>query len=335
MSDKPKIQIAAQIRSAKTPAEALRETMKRLEAQMGKLSFGEEEEAVEILGLFDRADGLMQEIAERGGDLEAERARFNTVTQQLRRKGKTFIKRLGGAEAMRRLRERHDPPPEHTWWFIDVYLAEQRQAQRKETLRIVAIAAVVLAALTGLYQLFLAPDEITRERIRYEQRAERAITEGDAATALTEVDQALTLVPGDPDMLLLKGVILQVLERPDEAEATFEAAKAGLDDPALFYIARAETYQRAGMPAEALEDAEAILALDSTSAIGYFHMGSANAALGNLIEASDNYERASELARAEGNTELEGMARVQLANLMMMMMVPQQPAPEVTPSEAP
>lgn len=335
MDDKLKISIAAQIRSAKTPAEDLRETIKRLEAQIGKLSFGEQKEAVEILGLFDRADSLIKEIAERGGNLEAERARFNTVTQQFRRKGKIFVKRVGGAEAMHRLRQRYEPPTENWWWFIDQHLAEEARAQRKETLRIVAIAVVVLAMLTGLYQVFLAPDEITRERIRYEQRAERAITEGDATTALAEVNQALGLDPDNPDLLLLKGVILHTLDRQEEAEEAFEAAKRGISDQELFYSARAETYQRAGMPSEAREDAQAIIELDSTSAIGYFHLGSTNAALGNLVEATDNYERASELARADGNTELEGMARVQLANLMMMMMMPQQATPEPTPSTAP
>jgi tetratricopeptide (TPR) repeat protein len=257
------------------------------------------------------------------------------VTQQLRKKGKIFLKRVGGAEGMRQLRQRYDPPEENWWWFIEQYLAAEAKAQRIKTVRTIAVAAVVVAVLMGLYQVFLAPDEITRERIRFEQGAERAITEGDAETALDQVNQALALEPTNPDLLLLKGVTLHALDRTDEAEAAFEAARAEIENPMQFLSARAEVYLRAGMPEEALQDAQTMLELDATSAIGYFQLGSANAALGNLVEASDNYERASELARAEGNTELEGLARVQLANLMMMMMAPQPSAEQGTVTPTP
>jgi tetratricopeptide (TPR) repeat protein len=326
-----KVPIASQIRDAQTPAEELRETLGRLESHVGKLHLSEKDELIETLVLFDHADELFLTLSERGADLAPERTRFSTVSEQFKRKSKLFLKRLGGAEELQRLRAEREPPEDNWWWFVDRALAAERNARLRRTLTSAALTAVIIGALTALYMLFLAPDEATRERYKYEQRAERALTEGNAQVALENVETALTYAPDEPELLTLKGVTHQALDQPEQAEAAFETAREGYDDPITFLSARAQVYMRANMPAAAYDDAQAILEIDSTSAVGHFQLGSANTALGNLSEATVNYETAAELAREQDNVELEGMARVQLANLMMMMMVPQQATPAPTP----
>ncbi|MGC9520515.1 MAG: hypothetical protein ACP5HG_01370 [Anaerolineae bacterium] len=331
----PKVSVAARIKGARTPGEELRGTLSRLEARVGRLTFAESDAPAEILVLLDRADTLMQALAAEGFDLQAERSRFITITQQFRKKGKAFLRQIGGSEALQGLREEAAPPDSNWWWYIDRVLSEERRVRRARTLRTVAIAAVVLAVLTGLYMLFLAPDEATRERYLYEQRAERALSENDPMRALDEVAQALTYAPNDPDLLVLQGVSYRLSGLEDEAETSFAAAQAAASDLEIFYATRSQAYMLANRPELALEDAQEMVKLYPDSAVAHLQMGSVNQALGNYVEASSNYEKASELARASGNSELEGIARVQLANVTMLMSAPQLGTPSPTTRSSP
>lgn len=321
--NRSRVSVAAKIKGARTPAEELRGTLSQLEARVGKLTFAEAETPAEILLLLDRADALMQELSEQGFDLHAERARLSTVTQQFRKKSKAFLQQIGGVEGLQELREEADPPAANWWWYIDRALSEERRTRRTRTLRTLAAAAVILAVVAGLYMLFLAPDEATRQRYLYEQRAERALTEGDPVRAAQEIGQALAYAPDDVDLLILQGVSLHLSGREDDAQAAFTAARTATSNLETFYAGRAQVYLLADRPDLALEDTQEMVELNPDSALAYLQMGSANQALGDYLEASKNYETASELARAAGQAELEGIARVQLANLTMLMSAPQ------------
>lgn len=317
--------VASHIRGAQTPAESLRQILSQLEAEIGKMGFAQADEPTTILLLLDQADALQAELEHQEVDLAGERGRLQTITEQFKRKGKVFLKRVGGAEALQRLREEHAPPAESWWWFVDDYLEQQRRESRRRTLRSVAIAAGAFAVIAILYAIFLAPDEATRQRLRYEQAAEQALSEGDAATALVEVEQALEVAPDNAELLVLKGIIQELLGQDASAEATYASAEALLGDRLTFLTTRAEANMRASRPDAAREDALAIIALDPDSATAHYLLGNAEASLGNYFEAVEYFEQAADLARASGETQLEGMARVQLANVMMLVSMPQSP----------
>jgi tetratricopeptide (TPR) repeat protein len=329
--NKIKTQITSQIGKAKTPAEQLRDLLARLEAEVGKLGYSDSPRSIDILYLLDRASELLAALSDNGAVLSAERGRFGTVTDQFRKKGPKFLKAVGGARALERLRDAEKPTRDRWWWYLDQELAAERSARRRQTLRSASIAAVVLAVLTGLYLLFLAPDEATRERYRLEQDAERALTEGRPDDAVLAADQALDLLPGDVDLLILKGIALELAARESEADLVFDTAQALLGNTEAFLSSRAQTYMLANRPDLALEDTEKMVARDKNSAVGYFQRGNAHASLGNYLEAVSDYEKASELAREQDRTELEGMARVQLANLMMLMQAPPVESPTAAP----
>ncbi len=243
--------------------------------------------------------------------------------QQYRRKGKRYLKDVAGARhsssyAPRRPRNRHIE-------LVVVYrrgLGARAASPTRSALRSLGITAAVFLVITAIYMLFLRPDETTRMRYRYEQNAEQNLSAGDPAAALSAVDQALTYVPGDGDLLVLRAVALTALNREEEAETVFATARTKFEDDTIFYSTRAQAYLVANRPDLALIDTQRILEIDANSAFAYFQMGNANAGLGNYFEAVSSYETAGELARASGQTELEGMARVQLANLMDDMMSP-------------
>jgi len=314
--------MVSRIRTAQTPAEELRQILTRLEGRVGRIGYGEKAAAAEILDLLDQADALIKQITTTGGDLAAEATRFNTITRQFDKKKAAFLKEVGGAEALRQLRATRVPEEEHWWWYADVRLDEEHRLHRTHVLQRAGIATVVLIILTGLYMLFLAPDEATRERFRHEHNAEQALIDGNPAAALVEADLALSWAPDDDELLILKGIALELQGKTEQAQALYDRAQELLGDTETFLASRAQTYMLAGHSDLALADAQHIIELDPNSALGHFLLGNANASLGNYYEAADNYERASELADATGQTELQGMARVQLANLTMLMQAP-------------
>jgi tetratricopeptide (TPR) repeat protein len=325
--------IASHIRVARTPAEELRVSLGQLEAQVGKLGYGATMDPVELLLTFDRAKALFQELDELGADLSGETGRFETIVQQHQRKGKRFLKAIGGRSALRQAREAlpRTPPEANSWWYIDDILEEEQRTRRKRALRSAGIAGAVLIVLSALYMLFLMPDEATRMRYRFEQSAEQSLMVGDPAAALPAVEEALTYAPDDGSLLLLRAVTLLLLDQPEEAGAAFTEARNVFDSDTQFYATRAQTYMIGGRPDLALEDALRHIELAPEDGLGYFQAGNAYGTMGRYFDAVTAYEQAGELARAANEIELEGMARVQLANLMMIMMSPQMELNETQP----
>lgn len=310
------------MREPQTPAEGLRRTLGRIESELGKLGYPGDEQPAEILALFDDATARLKALASAGLDQAPERVRLETATRQLHKKGKVFLSRIGGASGLRALRSDRQPSPDAWWWYLDEHIVAQRRATRKRTLRTLAIAVLVLALLSGLYALFLMPDRATRLRYRHEQAAEQALSEGDLGRALTEVGEALTLAPGDGDLLVLRGVILDLAGDTQAAARTYDKAKLSFADSCQFLAARVQVFLLAKKPERALRDARQIVADDPEFALGHLLMGNANAALGNLVAARDSYARAAQLAAAADQVEIESLARVQLANLTLLLSAP-------------
>jgi tetratricopeptide (TPR) repeat protein len=327
--------VASHIRTARTPAEKLRVTLGLLEAQVGKLGHGMTTEPVELLLTLDQAYALLHELDELGAELSGERARFETVTQQYRRKGKLVLKSVGGRSAFQQVRaaQPRTPPEANWWWYIDDVLSEERRTRRIGSLRSLGIAAAVMAVVTALYMLFLMPDEATRMRYRYEQAAEQSLMVGDPAAALPSIEEALTYAPDNGELLLLRAVTFVLLDRPEEADAAFAEARSAFGDDKTFYASRTQAYMIGNRPDLALQDAQRQIEIAPADGLGYFQLGNAHGMLGNYGEAVVAYETAGELARAAGEIELEGMSRVQLANLMMLMMSPQMELGNATPDE--
>jgi tetratricopeptide (TPR) repeat protein len=328
----PKAPMASRKRTAQTPAEELRQVLARLETSVAAIGHKHGGAGVEILDLFDQADTLIKQIVSSGGDLAPELTRFETLTQQLDKKKGAFLEGIGGAGLLQELRDAARPEEDRWWWYVDVNLDQENRLRRARVLRRSAIIALGLIVFASLYLLFLAPDEATRERYRHEQGAELALTRGDLASALIETDLALVYAPDDDELIILKGVVLDLQGDHEQAQDLYDRVRAQLGEGEAFLISRAQIYMVANRADLALVDAQRTLELDANSALGYLVMGNANTVLGNYFEAATNYERASELAGISGDVELQGMARVQLANVSLRMQSPDV-SPEIESSE--
>lgn len=314
-----------------TPTEQLREALDRLEAQIGKLGHDTRDESLKILPLFDEAHTLFAELADKDIDLTAEKTRYETVSAQFQKKGSVFLRKIGGVRILEALREEHAPDPDRWWWFIDQWLAEQKQRQLRRQGKSLLIGVAIFAVLALLYTLFLAPDKATRERLSHLQTAESLAQTGEYAQALDEVNNGLNYAPNDLDLLILKGVLERHLGHQTEADAIFEKAETVAGSRKAFLLSRAQAYQILGEPEDVLADAQAVVALDPETPYGYFYIAQAYVTMGKFSEAVTNFEKTAELASAAGELELEAMARVQIGYLYQMMAS----QPQNTPTPAP
>jgi tetratricopeptide (TPR) repeat protein len=305
-----------------TRGNQLRDQLAQLDALVGQLGYALGEEALNIPALFDEVTARLVELQAEGQDVRGEATQLETVSAVLRRKASVFLREIGGAGKLRDIRNVRQPDPAHWWWFLDQSVADTRNALMHRMLRGVAGAVLLLALLSFAYQRFLAPDPATVASLEHQRTAERLAQAGDLAGALNEVEQALAASPRDPDPLILKGVLQQALGHNAAAEETFAAAEAQSGNKEEFLIARSRQYMSLGQSKAALADAQAVVALNSASAMGYLALGQANEGLGNYPEAIAAYQKASTLAQAQNKPEIDVLARMQLATLMQKPSVP-------------
>ena len=302
-----------------TRADELRDQLNDLEARVGRLGYGLGPEALTIPALFDTVSAALASFHAEGQGMRAEEARLTTVSADLRRKAKLLLREIGGVAPLRDARSARQPDPAHWWWFLDEWVAARRRAQLRGLLWVAAGVVAVLLLLFAVYQLFLAPDPATRERLRRQQAAESLALEGNLAGAMHEVEQALAIAPGDSGLLVLKGSLQQGLGQSQMAEETFAAAEAAFGNREAFLLARGQAYLIANQAQAALADAQTLLALDPQSAPGYMLLGRTQEWLENYPEAIAAYQQAATLAEAQGDFQLTGLARVNMGMLMQQM----------------
>lgn len=324
--------------AAQTPAEKVRDTLSRIENRIGQFAYSNDEELLALLPLLDELFEQISLLQDRGVAIPAEWARFEGLASRLKRHAKEFLKKVGGTQALVDARENRNPPETHWWWFLDVYVADQRRAYTRRNLRRAAVAMVFLLVLAGIYMQFFAPPKEVRLSLRYEQEAEAAYMSDDYAMALDAVEEALVYRPEWVDLHVFAGILEDLLGRPDQAELRFATARSLAESEEAFLMNRAQRYLSLELPELALQDAEAILADNDVSAYGYYVKGNALGSLQEWDAADAAYAEAEALAKASDDVELEAMARTQRAYLTQIMFsapaedTPQEPA-EDTPQE--
>jgi len=306
-----------------TRADELHDQLTQLEAKVGRLGYGLGQEALTILTLFDSVSAAIASLQAKGHSMRAEEARLQAVSATLRRKAATFLREIGGARTLEDARRSHQPDPTSWWWSLDRLLVEKRRAKVRRLLRWGATATAILLLLYVLYQQFWAPDPATRERLKHEQTAQALALEGDLAGALSELEQALAIDPDNPDLLILKGSLQQELGQSTAAEETFAAAEKSLGDREAFLLTRGQVYLLLDQGEAALADAEAAVAINPQSAIGFLLLARASESLENYMQAIAAYEQAAALAEAQDNSQIAATARVNMG-ILMLRLPPQQ-----------
>jgi tetratricopeptide (TPR) repeat protein len=300
----------------RTQLGALRDLLLTIEKRIVKLKEISSEEALEILLLFDQAANRLTTLENAGGSTSSERPHFESLLLQFQKRRPLFVRRVGGAVALREARQTHQPDEGHWWWYTDEALARQRKSLLLRWAGGILILAIVLAGIAFVYQRFLAPDPALQASYSLQQDAEYALITGDPQLALEKVNEALTYTPDDAELYLLRGVVFHALDDLDAADEEFEIARQKYEDDAFFFAKRAGLYVLIGLPDLAIEDANTVIAIDPDLAYAYLYRGQAYETLGDSTAALADYELASEIAERTGNAEITVIARMRIANIL-------------------
>lgn len=312
----------------RTPAERLRVLLTELEIRVANLA-GTGEEVMRIPALMDQVIALLDELRTLGVDVTPEETRFQTVQGLLRQKAGQFVREARQAGGLKEARARAQPPPDHWWWYLDQVVTQQRRQAVKRALLIFLGLAGIIALVIWFVQQQLPQDPRLRRTIDLEQEMETAMMEGRWEDVLNLLAELEALNPDDPGYLLQRGVILERLDRRQEAQQVYEQARRSMGE-VQFYVQRSAFYLDVGLYESALADAQQAVSLDPENAQAHFYLGSAYEASGNIREALAVYEKAAALAEAQGQAQLVAIIRVRMAYMLQRVPLPS-PAPTTEP----
>lgn len=305
-------------RKSASPADTLRDHLDWAEDQLAILHSADRE-TVETL--FARLDQTLQLFRELGGlytpNLRPEQTRLDTLSKQILRHRKHLLQVLGGPAKLASSRPAYARQETHPWWFVDIWVAVQAAATRRQLAWVGGILGVLLVILTILFNTILKPDPALVARMTLFDEALALIVEtGDYEQALANVDEALTLRPQDAELMLLKSIILDTLEQsPREAAALNAEAETLLLNPEDRSLVRGRLYLQLRRPAEAVTQAETALNVNAESAEAWLLLGQSYAGLGRASEAHTALQQAADLALAQDKDELYAIAKMNQAYL--------------------
>jgi tetratricopeptide (TPR) repeat protein len=298
------------------PADDLRETLSDLEVVQPRIKRLDKAGALKMLHNMDKAQQLLTQLQTGGTSIKSELGRFESIQGCVRENVRPLLKAIGGPAALADARPSPAPPADtRWWWYIHQDVAElQRRLLRRVLVGIIAL----LTLLVGTYVVFqtvLAPDPAAVARIEAENDALTAFDEGDLPEALAALERGLEKVPGDGGILLMQGVFLELLERPDEAKAVFAQAQQAMGDMEAFHLGRGQIYLRTSRFEKAEVEARAVLELNEDNAAAWLQLGQALENQRRRLLAAQAYEKAGELALDSNQNEIVVLARLGLGRV--------------------
>jgi tetratricopeptide (TPR) repeat protein len=306
-------------KNPRTQAEILRELLKDLELRISRMRESNPQETLQILILLDQAVESLTKLHQVGGGIESEASYFDTIKAQFYSKRRIFIGQIGGVATLVKARQESQPPPDHWWWFVDQSLAQEQRLLLRRVLAISGIIVLLLAGLFVLYQRFWRPDPAFQASVGFQTTAETLLLEGRYEAALIDVNNALAQTPDNPNLLLLRGVIYNVLDQSELAVESFELAWEGYPSADVFFSERAKYYLMAAQPELALADTEIAIELNSDLTSAFLRKAQAYEALGDYSMALKYYELASDVAERMGNPQLQVIARMSYGQLLQSL----------------
>lgn len=142
---------------------------------------------------------------------------------------------------------------------------------------------------------------------------------GDFEEAVRSAEAGLEYAPGDPALLIIKGVGEENLGQAGKAAQDYAQAQAGLETPEEFFLLRGQAYLAANLLDLAERDAEEAVRLNPESAMAYLLAGQIHEVRREFAEAIQYYDTAFETASRNNQPQLEAIARTRTAMVMQMM----------------
>ena len=300
------------------PGSTVSEMLDHLEVLAGKVGMNSAEQSLELLRGLDVVSERINRL-EGATSRKVVESQFEDITARLQSDSAALLKDLGGKLALRTLREQYQPAEQHWWWYLDERQVQLRQAGlRKLGLAILgSVFGLVLAVL--VYNLFLAPDPATVARYEAETSARELMSMGQLDEALARIDKGLQAVPDDPSLLILQGVIFEQQQETEKARQVLAKAEQQTVRREEYFQMLGQAYLAVERYEDALTSADGMLKENPQSAQAYILIGQTQEVQRQYSQAFDSYTRAYDLADAQKQTQLAGLARVKMAMVMQLM----------------
>ena len=297
------------------PADELREILSSLEDRRVKLKSMNATQVLILLRDLDAVYRLFDQLETTGLNLLPEQGRFNVIQARLKKRAALLLNGLGGPNALSELRPSPSPPPEQWWWYIHDLVIQDRQRLIKRVTIGMVIFILLLAASVITYNTFLAPSPEVVARLNAENNAFDAAEVGDYREAIVILDEGLAQVPGDPGLLIFKGILHETVGQDSKAIRSFRQAQTNLNDPITFHLGRGRLKLRLNQPGRAEQDARLALELDEDSPGAWLLLGNALEFQDARFEAVPAYEKAGQLALENGDSQTVVLARMALGRI--------------------
>lgn len=303
---------------ANSAANDLRDLLDKAERQVVNLTATNIEE---FLLLLDQIERMFEELVKNEMDVRPEEGRWEGLLSRISTKPGSLVSAANRAGGLASLRQRH-PPAENFWWHLDAEVTRRRvRTIRRAVVTLVALVAVVAGALWAL-DFFFPPDPRAVALVNTNAAIEQALMDLDLpeeerwARAREVVEEAQEALPNEPELMVWEGVLSELLEDTERAQAALERARQSLSDqPVGFWVLvgnyRLQLNNLAGAEAAANE----ALALDPDDAQANFLLGSVAEAKGDIVTAIEQFNLVFELAETD-NPQLAVIARVRMGNLL-------------------
>lgn len=297
-----------------TPADEVRELLAAGENYIPDIK-GSKERAVAFLTHLDRLAELWPQVEAMGADLRPEAGRWETLLALTHKQAPALVREIGAAGGFAALRGRHHPLGQAAWWwYLDQEVRQGRiMRARNAVLTLLGVAVLAVVVITVL-NLVLPVDPKVQASMSKQMAGQRYLQEsGDIAGARQAFEEATVLTPDDAEAWLWLGAAQKKLGDAAAAEASFARARQIAGNAIEYHIQRAQILSAAGFLPEARADIDAALAIDPEEPRAYLYLGGILELQGQLGEAIQAMERASEFSDKRDQPQLTAIARYRLA----------------------
>lgn len=298
------------------PVESLSDKLGRLDINLGKLDSRSKLKPEEIFTLMDEIKTTLDERSKGNISIVAEKSQFDAACATLQKSAGTLLRAVGGAGALASSRSKRNPPPEFWWWWLDKNVAERNKKSVLRATVTAMIVFVIAAAAFFLYDRFLAPSPEVVARYNARQKVMELMQQGKNDDALAAVEKSLQALPQDLELLLMKGIVLQVQGKKQDADVVFNDLRGRYPSLLEFHLSKSQAFLMANRPDLSLIEAQTALTTSPDSAEAYLLLGGAQELSEKFDDALASYSKAAQLAAVQGDMDTEVTAKVRAATLM-------------------
>lgn len=297
-----------------TAAVKLREMIRELEVGVANLK-GRGVGVLDLLRLRDQVEAEMARLAP-DMDLRPERTRIETVDGILTRKTAQVIRELRSIGGLAGARRQENPPKEHWWWYLDIFLAErQRKFAIRAVLTVVGVL-VLLVVANFVADRFFGMDPVQKKAYAHVSSGEHYMLQGEYDKAIAEFESAVATMPSIGDAHVALGVLYELKGEEEKAKAAFAAGEATYPTQTDYLLAVSRAYQGVQKLDKALEVAQEAVRLSPDSPQAYLVRGGIYEMKDDLALALTDYEKAADLAQAQGQDTVYVLAKTRFATLL-------------------